>query len=88
MSERRLCGGQYLKNWTPPLCWQCTHYREDVSCAAFPRGIPAEILDSKVDHHNSYAGDHGIHFERVAQDGDDHVTVVPVPHRKLKGAKR
>ena len=73
-----------MKNWRPPLCWQCKHYHEDVTCTAFPAGIPAEILDSKANHRDSYAGDHGIRFEPTAQDRDDQVILVPAPHCKLK----
>jgi hypothetical protein len=34
-------------------------------CAAFPDGIPDEILHSKFDHRNPHPGDNGIQYERV-----------------------
>jgi len=71
MKERHLCGGQGLANWNPPICWKCKHYREDVTCAAFPEGIPAEILESEADHRRPYAGDHGIHFEPLPEKNGD-----------------
>jgi hypothetical protein len=58
-----LCSGYDLAHSPNPICWKCGHYRDDVTCVAFPRGIPAEILDSESDHHQPYPGDHGIRFE-------------------------
>ena len=83
MKERRLCGGQSLARWKIPLCWQCKHYREDVTCAAFPKGIPAEILESEADHRRPYTGDHGIHFEPLpdSRDVTGKPKKVPVPLR-------
>ena len=60
---RYLCSGSRLVMLPIPLCWSCKHYRENVTCSAFPKGIPAEILDSEFDHHNPIRGDHGIRFE-------------------------
>ncbi len=50
-----------------PICWNCKHYREDVTCAAFPKGIPAEILESEANHRHPYRGDHGIRFEPLSE---------------------
>ncbi len=50
-----------------PICWNCKHYREDVTCAAFPKGIPAEILESEANHRYAYAGDHRIRFEPLPE---------------------
>lgn len=52
-----------------PLCVGCRHFRgfdvsqDSYTCAAFPRGIPIEILTWKVDHTKPYPGDHGIQYE-------------------------
>lgn len=61
--EIRIGTGRWLANMPIPLCWTCKHYREDVSCAAFPNEIPADILTSEADHRKPYPGDHGIRFE-------------------------
>lgn len=55
-----------------PICMDCKHLREDVredtlTCDAFPRGIPDEILLMDHDHHQPYAGDHGILFEAKSE---------------------
>jgi hypothetical protein len=60
----RLCSGRSLARMPIPICWNCKHYRESVSCSAFPKGIPWEILSSEADHHDPFRGDHGIRFER------------------------
>ncbi len=50
-------------------CLECSHFigrsnkRFGFLCDAFPKGIPADILTGKVDHHKPYPGDHGIQFE-------------------------
>lgn len=49
----------------PPICVGCKHLIGtllDPKCAAFPDGIPNEILLSKLDHRQPVAGDHGIQF--------------------------
>jgi hypothetical protein len=50
-----------------PLCWKCKHFRWNAACKAFPKGIPADILSSKADHHQPYSGDHGIQFELLEE---------------------
>ena len=50
-----------------PQCIFCQHYRrngERSTCAAFPEGIPAPILDAEADHRYPYPGDRGIRFAR------------------------
>lgn len=53
--------------YAPPICLKCKHYHRDkvneLTCEAYPDGIPDEILQSVVDHTESYEGDHGIQFE-------------------------
>jgi hypothetical protein len=47
-----------------PLCIFCRHLKDgQVRCAAFPRGIPDEILFALHDHREPYEGDQGIRFE-------------------------
>jgi len=50
-------------------CNQCHHvYDDGLSCAAFPDGIPSEILTGEEQHEEPYPGDQGIQFrarERV-----------------------
>ena len=61
-----------------PNCWKrkCKHYKgvrqpdgtekyEVSYCAAFPLGIPADIINGKNDHTKPYPGDNGIQFEEV-----------------------
>ena len=51
-----------------PMCMRCDHYNEGdfekLSCDAFPKGIPKEILDGEHDHRQPFPGDHGIRFEK------------------------
>ncbi len=46
-------------------CIYCRHLLEGrkQSCAAFPSGIPAAIVDEKHDHRQPYPDDNGIRFE-------------------------
>lgn len=46
-------------------CNVCEHFRPPFgggkeTCAAFPDGIPAKVLDNEVDHRKAVDGDHGI----------------------------
>lgn len=49
-----------------PLCMECKYlYRPvDFKCKAFPKGIPKEIVEARVDHRKPYKGDNGIQFEK------------------------
>ncbi len=48
-------------------CVACAHLRLDGTgrwaCQAFPRGIPAAILEGRIDHRQPYPGDGGVRFQ-------------------------
>ena len=44
-------------------CSYCIHEGDDMTCDAFPDGIPDEILDGGDDHLESFEGDNGIQFK-------------------------
>ena len=50
------------------LCWACTRLRSDADkgavCAAFPDGIPTQIIDGGFDHRRPFPGDGGMRFVR------------------------
>ena len=46
----------------PIICNRCVHKQPGVKCAAFPNGIPMEILRSG-EHFTSVPGDNGIVFK-------------------------
>lgn len=56
--------------FTPPPCAECKHFVMDKGnwhCAAFPDGIPDEILSSANDHRQPVEGDHGVQFEPLTK---------------------
>lgn len=53
----------------PPMCLWCKHFNRGnargLTCAAFPKGIPPAIFQSRFDHRQPWpGGDKGIRFER------------------------
>ena len=52
----------------PYQCILCKNFLKDLTCSAFPSGIPAEILTQKFDHSKPYPDienreDNGILYE-------------------------
>lgn len=81
-----------------PDCFKCIHLKGVESngwcCAAFNQ-IPVDILARKVDHHQPYAGDHGIQFQaapapsmpwRLDTYAGDHVHTLENPTVRLNDA--
>ena len=57
------------------ICLQCKHfYRVNLTCAAFPAGIPKEIILNEHDHRQPYLGDNGIRFEQIDDDDKEQGT--------------
>lgn len=57
----------------PPIaaCAVCVHrYGTTPRCAAFPKGIPMEILDGTNRHDKPYPGDNGIQYKRREKPKD------------------
>lgn len=60
-----------------PVCFECAHYGggSTYACAAFPDGIPDEILVMAFDHSQPWPSaddpqDNGIRFEPIGQRQD------------------
>lgn len=55
-----------------PMCLNCKHFdfsnEANNTCAAFPDGIPAGILESRIDHRKPVAGDGGKRYEPFKPD--------------------
>lgn len=57
-----------------PVSWQCLkcrHFDLNLTCKAFPDGIPEEIMTGQHDHRNPYPGDQGIRYEPVENASND-----------------
>jgi hypothetical protein len=53
----------------PPICCNCSHKKQgELSCAAYPAGIPKQIIYSVVDHRKPYKNDHGIQYDPISDD--------------------
>ena len=51
-----------------PICYDCKHSNDDGTCAAFPSGVPLEILSGEVNHFLPYEGDNGIQYEQKEEN--------------------
>ncbi len=48
------------------FCDLCQNVADDgITCAAFPDGIPIEVLNGEIDHRNFVKGDNGIKFQGI-----------------------
>jgi hypothetical protein len=48
-----------------PICHSCKHWNKDLTCKAFPSGIPRGILVGYIDHTKPVKGDNGIQYEKI-----------------------
>jgi hypothetical protein len=62
MTEKYDWKDEDLEFW---LCGSCLHWNKNHTCAAFPEGIPDEILNMETKHDKPYPGDSGIQYEPV-----------------------
>jgi len=71
-----------------PQCMRCKHllpkinHPSDITCLAFPEGIPPEVLWNKFSHKQPYPGDNGIQFEGKEEDRN------PIPETAEFSLKR
>ncbi|MCW3101083.1 MAG: hypothetical protein JWL77_6701 [Chthonomonadaceae bacterium] len=75
-------------------CAVCKHLEDQIRfingvpvscCAAFPDGIPKEIMDGWHDHRLPYPGDHGIQLELIPGLTEDYLG--PLKQRAEVGQK-
>ena len=63
----------------PPICAGCIHLIGDLmdpKCAAFPGGIPWDVLLSKKDHRKPLPDDLGIRFAPKTADDAEYAALV------------
>lgn len=72
-----------------PICFVCTHYRDNYRCDAFPEGIPFDVVASNADHRYGIEGDDGVHFEPVSELAAIYAEeVFDLPHSGLRPSRR
>lgn len=47
----------------PEACWGCRHWIARGTCAAFPDGIPDDILYNRAGHRVPHPGDNGLQWQ-------------------------
>jgi len=73
---------EFIRVGLPPrprnFCTSCKHrfMKDDKTCAAFPNGIPVDILRGKTGHRTSRPSDQGIVYER-RDDPGAHILLPP-----------
>jgi hypothetical protein len=56
-------------------CATCRNWTEGMTCRAFPRRIPHEILSGEHDHTHPFANDRGIRYEPIPGAAP----IIPIP---------
>jgi hypothetical protein len=56
----------HFQGWKPAGSRPGEHPREVAVCAAFPNGIPREIIEG-ADHRKTWPGDNGIRFNLASE---------------------
>lgn len=51
-----------------PVCHDCAHWNEDLTCKAFPDGIPDIVLYGENDHKQPIEGDHGLQYKKKSRN--------------------
>jgi hypothetical protein len=51
-----------------PQCVLCRHYRDDLTCDAYPNGIPKGVIKNQRDHRRPLPDDHGVQFEAKGEE--------------------
>ena len=52
-------------NKTPQGICCKNHHKRSLTCEAFPKGVPKEILHGHHDHREPYPGDNGIRYDPI-----------------------
>lgn len=55
-----------------PQCLECKNYNsldsENLTCIAYPNGIPDNISTGEHDHKEPFEGDNGVQFEPIEEN--------------------